>query len=120
MHLETPEQRIKSKDTEIDAHLDKFPEVEGGGKVGGGGDAPGAEELPDLLVFRLVPGHPEPEVHVLLGPEQGVEAVVAAAAEEAGQGGLEGERPGPGQPGADHTETLGPLDLLVSLDVVKC
>ena len=86
-------------------HLDKLPVVEGGGEVSGGGDATGAEELPDLLVLRLVPGHPHPEVHILLGPEQGVEAVVAPAPEQAGQGGLEGERPRPRQPGADHLKT---------------
>ena len=46
--------------------------------------------------------------------------MVAAAPKEASKGGLEGECAGPGQPGANNTETLGPLDLLVSLDVVKC
>ena len=93
------------------SHLDQLPVVEGSGEVGRGGDAPAAEELPDLLILCLVSRHPHPEVHILLRPEQGVKAVIAAAPEQTGERGLQGECPGPRQPCADHLQTLHNLDL---------
>ena len=63
--------------------------------------------------------HRHPEVHITLGPEERVEAVIAAASEQRGEGRLEGEGPRPRQPRADHPQPLRPRQALLLLDVVE-
>ena len=46
--------------------------------------------------------------------------MVAAAPKQAGEGGLQGQSPGPRQPRADHPQTLGSPDLLLVLNLIKC
>ena len=64
--------------------------------------------------------HRHPEVHITLGPEERVEAVIAAASEQRGEGRLEGEGSRPRQPRADHPQPLRPRQALLLLDVVEC
>ena len=60
-------------------HRDQPPVEESRGEVGRGCDSSGAEELSYLVISGLLSRYREPEVHVLLGPEESIEAVVTSA-----------------------------------------